>query len=159
MRTTLWAAVAALAPSLIFLGCDPEDSGTGLGAMIGGASVVALGESVHTTRGYSEVKDRIFRYLVTELGFRVFAFESPRTAARRVGRYVDSCEGDAYSAITQGLFGVWANRSVLELVEWMCAWNRSHPNDSVRFVGFDIQQPWDDASRPSNISRSTMPKA
>ncbi|MEL6189523.1 MAG: erythromycin esterase family protein, partial [Myxococcota bacterium] len=108
------------------------------------ASVVALGESVHTTRGYSEAKDRLFRYLVTELGFRVMAFESPRTAARRVGRYVDTCVGEASAEVTRGLFGVWANQSVLELVEWMCAWNRAQPDDPVRFVGFDIQQPWAD---------------
>lgn len=122
----------------------PREDLAPLGAMIGDASVVALGESVHTTRGYSEAKDRIFRYLVTELGFRVFAFESPRTAARSVGKYVSTCRGDARAALREGLFFVWGNQSVLDLVEWMCAWNRDHPDDPVRFTGFDTQQPWDD---------------
>src|SRR5215218_5709171 len=43
--------------------------------MIGNASVVALGETYHTTGGIYVLKHRIFRYLVEKMGFRVFAME------------------------------------------------------------------------------------
>lgn len=139
--TAIWE-LEGLDPELAFDDIEP------LAEMIGDSEVIALGESVHTTRGYSEAKDRLFRYLVEELGVRVYAFESPRTAAELVTEYVDTCAGDAFDAIEDGLFGVWANRSVLELVEWMCDWNRDHPSDRVEFHGFDTQQPWID---PGNL--------
>ena len=103
--------------------------------------MVALGESVHTTRGYSQAKLRIFRYLVEKHGFRVFAFETPRQAARTAGRYVARCEGSSEAALAS-LLDIWASESVLELLRWMCSWNRRHPDDPLAFIGFDIQEPW-----------------
>jgi erythromycin esterase len=105
---------------------------------------VGLGESVHTSGGYSDAKVRIFRFLVEDHGFRAFAIESPRVDALLVTDYVETCSGDPTTVVTQGLFGVWANTAVLHLVEWMCSWNQMHPNDRVHFFGFDTQDPWGD---------------
>ncbi len=115
-----------------------------LGDLVGEAQVVGLGESIHTSGGYYRAKHRVFRYLVEEQGFRVFAFESPWHDAEQVREFVETCHGDAFHPVTRGLFGVWAAQSVRELVEWMCAFNQTHPDDPVTFWGFDIQQPWDD---------------
>lgn len=111
-----------------------------LGRMIGDASVVALGEVVHTSGGFYEMKDRVFRYLVEELGFRAFGFESAWDDAMRLtAEYVATCAGSAEEA-TLGLYGVWQSREVADLLAWMCDWNRRHPHDPVIFFGFDIQQ-------------------
>jgi erythromycin esterase len=114
--------------------------------VIGKATVVGLGETIHTSGGYYRMKHRVFRFLVERMGFRVFAFESPWEDAERVTRFVATCEGSAREALSEGLFGVWASEETRELVEWMCAWNRAHrrPQDKLHFFGFDIQQPWDD---------------
>jgi len=125
----------------------PYDDLAPLGDLVGGAAVVALGESVHTSGGYYQAKHRLFRYLVEELGFRAFAFESPWIDAELVTDYVETCEGDAVSSVTEGLFSVWASEEVLDLVTWMCGHNRAHPDDRVAFWGFDIQQPWGDGER------------
>ena len=109
-----------------------------LGKMLRRAELVGLGEAVHTTRGFSEAKFRLFRYLVEDEGFRAFGFESSWIDAEPVADYVRTCEGDAATAI-QGLFGVWENEAVLDLVEWMCSYNREHPDDPVHFYGFDVQ--------------------
>ncbi|MBN1947070.1 MAG: erythromycin esterase family protein [Bradymonadales bacterium] len=122
----------------------PMDDLAPLAGIVGGAPVVALGESIHTSDGFYQAKHRIFRYLVTQLGFRAFAIESPWEDADQVADYVRTCQGDPSRAISEGLFGVWAGQRMLELVEWMCAWNTEHPDDPVHFFGFDIQQPWDD---------------
>ena len=122
----------------------PVDDLAAFAHLVGDAEVVALGESVHTSGGYYRAKYRLFRYLVEELGFRAFAFESPWTDAEIVKNYVDTCEGSPTDAVLGGLFGVWASRSVVEMVEWMCAYNQTNPGDPVTFWGFDIQQPWDD---------------
>jgi len=122
----------------------PYDDLERLAPIIEGADIVALGESVHTSEGYSQTKHRLFRYLVEARGFRAYAFESPWTDAEAVGAYVETCSGSARTAVQAGLFGVWHSQSVVDLVEWMCEWNRGHPDDKVSFFGFDVQQPWDD---------------
>src|SRR5690349_13996770 len=45
-------------------------------AIVGDATVVALGESTHTSAGYYQAKSRLIRYMVEELGFRVVFLES-----------------------------------------------------------------------------------
>ncbi len=123
---------------------SPVDDLAAFGLMVGDAEVVALGESIHTSGGYYRAKHRLFRFLVEELGFRAFAFESPWTDAELVKHYVDTCEGSAADAVLGGLFGIWGSRSVVEMLQWMCAYNQTNPDDPVTFWGFDIQQPWDD---------------
>lgn len=109
-----------------------------LDGILGDARVVGLGEAVHTTRGFSRAKFRLFRYMVERLDFRVFGFESSWIDADRVAEYVRTCEGGPEEAIT-GLFGVWQNESVRDLVAWMCGYNRENPDDPLHFYGFDIQ--------------------
>lgn len=113
--------------------------------MVGKAEFVALGESIHTSGGYYEMKHRVFRYLVERLGFRVFAIESPWINAEQVAQFVETCEGSPDEAL-RGLFGVWQSEEVRDLVQWMCDWNRTRrrPQDRVHFHGFDTQQPEDD---------------
>ena len=115
--------------------------------IIGKASVVGLGEAVHTSGGFYRLKDRVFRFLVAEMGFRAFAIESPWTNADRVSAYVQSCEGSPEEAL-KGLFGIWQSTEMRDLVQWMCEWNRAHPKpkDRLQFYGFDIQQGENDRS-------------
>ena len=119
----------------------PQDDLAPLRQIVGKATVVGLGESFHTSGGYYEAKHRLFRYLVEKMGFRVLAIESSWVDAERVARYVETCQGSADEALTQGLFPVWASAETRELVQWMCQWNRTHrnPKDRVHFYGFDIQ--------------------
>ncbi|MDH3253987.1 MAG: erythromycin esterase family protein, partial [Acidobacteriota bacterium] len=139
-----------IAPGIFRLNGIEETLPTGdlkpLKKLVRRVEVVGLGEDVHTTRGFSRAKFRLFKYLVRKRGFRVFGFESPWVEAERVATYVESCEGFAVNAIG-GLFGVWQNESVRDLVEWMCEYNQDHPEDPVYFYGFDHQQAWDDAPR------------
>ncbi len=131
-------------------GVDPDldrtDDLEPLRGIIGEASVVALGESYHTVGDYYRLKHRVFRYLVEEMGFRVFAFENNWQAAERIDEYVQTCAGGP-SQIVGFLHPVWQSTEVTDLLEWMCEWNRDHsaPADKISFVGFDIQGPWEDA--------------
>jgi erythromycin esterase len=127
-----------------------------VGAVVGNAAVVALGESVHTSGGYSAAKARLFRYLVEQKGYRVFAFETPRTAAEATGHYVATCSGTVRDALA-GLFPVWANTATRDLLTWMCQYNQLHPTDPVWFYGFDIQQPWDDGAFLRNFFAQAAP--
>lgn len=120
----------------------PQDDLEPLRQILGNAAIVGLGESVHTSGGYYEMKHRVFRFLVEKMGFRAFAFESPWEDADRVAEYVATCAGSPEDAL-RGLFGVWQSAETRNLVQWMCDWNREHPKpqDKLVFFGFDIQQP------------------
>ncbi len=88
---------------------------------------------------------RVTRYLVKELGFRTIALETPWLEARALGAYVQQCRGDLTQPL-RSIFWVWASQAMKDTVQWMCRWNRGHPEDRVRFWGFDIQEPAADAA-------------
>lgn len=125
----------------------PQDDLEPLRQIIGNARIVSLGESIHTSGGYYEMKHRVFRFLVEKMGFRAFAFESPWPDADRVGQYVQTC-GEPPEEALRGLFSVWQSAETRDLVQWMCDWNRSHrkKQDRLFFFGFDVQQPAQDGA-------------
>ncbi|MES1211067.1 MAG: erythromycin esterase family protein, partial [Acidobacteriota bacterium] len=129
-------------------GNDPElpaEDLEPLRRIIGKASVVALGESFHTTGGQYVLKHRVFRYLVEQMGFRAFAIESNWTGVDKAARYVQTCEGSPEDSLS-GHWAVFQSVELRNLVQWMCEWNQGHSNpaDKLHCFGFDIQQPQDD---------------
>ena len=125
----------------------PQNDLEPLRQIIGNARIVSLGESIHTSGGYYEMKHRVFRFLVEKMGFRAFAFESPWPNADRVGQYVATC-GEPPEEALRGLFGVWQSAETRDLIQWMCDWNRTHrkKQDKLFFFGFDVQQSAQDAA-------------
>lgn len=102
------------------------------------ARIVALGESTHGTREFFLVKHRLLEHLVRESGFRAFAIEANQLAVERVDRWVRGGEGAAEDAL-RVMFAVWNTEAMKDLVEWMREWNRVHPAEPVRFLGYDMQ--------------------
>lgn len=117
----------------------PQEDLLALRQVIGNSPVVALGEAVHTSGGFYEMKHRIIRYLVERERVRVIAFESPWVRVQELARFVDTCRGSAADAVRAGVFGVFASTETAALAQWLCQWNRSHPRDRVKVVGFDTQ--------------------
>jgi erythromycin esterase len=117
--------------------------------LVGKAQIVALGESHFASGGFHQLRHRVTRYLVENLGFRMFAIDSGRVLAERTAAYVATCDGSADEALG-GLWGSWQSVELRELLQWMCAWNSSHPKakDKVRLVGFNThdQSPADAAA-------------
>ncbi|MEZ4300599.1 MAG: erythromycin esterase family protein [Polyangiaceae bacterium] len=130
-------------PGLYHLsGTDPDlpsDDLAPLKVILGNATYVGLGESFHTSGGFYELKHRVFRYLVQDMGFRVLAMETPWLTAESVSHYVETCEGTPRDALN-GVFSVFRSEETAALVQWMCEWNAAHPTDRVHFYGFDVQR-------------------
>ena len=106
---------------------------------IGPARIVAMGEATHGTSEFFSLKDRIFRLLVERMGFTVFAMETPWRDGLAVDRYVTTGQGSARAALA-GLLPVWDTREVLDLIEWMRAYNLTRgARPMLRFVGIDMQ--------------------
>ncbi|WKX06627.1 erythromycin esterase family protein [Streptomyces sp. NL15-2K] len=123
---------------------EPDgDSGDlrALDRMVGDADVVGLGEATHGSHDFFALKDRVFRHLVEEKGFRTFALEAPWSTGLRLDDYVVHGEGDPRRIMRdefQRDYLWWNNTDYLRLVEWMRAYNVRHPDDPVRFMGDDI---------------------
>jgi erythromycin esterase len=98
-----------------------------------------MGEATHGTSEFFSLKDRIFRLLATKMGFTVLAMETPWVGGLAVDKYVTTGQGDARAALA-GTFAVWDNQEVLDLIEWMRAYNLTRGNrPPLRFVGIDMQ--------------------
>ncbi|MER7702643.1 erythromycin esterase family protein [Kitasatospora sp. NPDC097605] len=113
-----------------------------LGAMIGDAQVVGLGEATHGSHEFFAMKERVFRYLVEEKGFTTFALETSWTSGLLVDEYVQGGPGDARRIVREALGGSpWEREEFAELISWMREYNRSHPQRPVHFLGDDIGAP------------------
>lgn len=115
------------------------------GQIVGDARVVGLGEGTHGTHEFFAIKARLFRYLVREKGFTVFAIEANQPEAERVNAYIQGEPGDARELIAGMGFWIWNTEEVLHLVEWMRDHNaqsrQSGAGPLLTFAGVDMQTP------------------
>ncbi|MGV9313743.1 erythromycin esterase family protein [Streptomyces sp. NPDC003691] len=113
-----------------------------LGAMIGGAKVVGLGEATHGSHEFFAMKERLFRYLVREKGFRAFSLEYSWPAGLRIDDFLQSGKGDARQIARETLANSpWDREEFVHLIEWMRDHNRRNPTRTVHFVGNDLAGP------------------
>lgn len=112
--------------------------------VLDGVRIVGLGESTHGTREFFQLKHRLLEYLVTELGFTTLAMEASASAGPAVDAYVRGGVGDPAQVLTGLGFWTWRTEEVLDMIEWMRAYNDGRPADEqVRFVGIDPQRSGD----------------
>jgi erythromycin esterase-like protein len=116
----------------------PPDDLEPLRRVVANARFVGLGESIHTSGGYYQMKDRVVRFLVQNMGFRAFGIEGPWRRTDLVNAYVQTCEGTPQEAQAP-LFQVFQSAEVGAMLRWMCEWNRDHPEDRIQLYGFDVQ--------------------
>ncbi len=117
----------------------PHDDLEFLRDVVGDATVVSLGDGTHGTRDFFEMKARILRFLVEEMGFDTFAIEATWPESRRLDHYVRTGEGDPEVLLSALYFWTWNTESVLEMIEWMRDHNEA--GGDIGFHGFDMQFP------------------
>lgn len=126
-----------------------------LGRIAGSARVVGFGEATHGTREFFRMKHRAFEYLVERMGFTHFTIEATMPEARAMDRYVTHGVGDPSRLLAGLYFWTWNTDEVLELVQWMRAYNVRVGAPRLRFYGFDMQFPgWAVDSIPAIIARA-----
>jgi erythromycin esterase len=117
---------------------EPLDDLAPLARIVGDADLVALGEATHGSREFFQLKHRIVRYLVMEMGFTLFGIEASWPECIAINEYVVDGIGEPAPALAGQGFWTWDTEEVLALIEWMRAHNRNLPVDSrVHFFGFD----------------------
>lgn len=107
--------------------------------IVGTARIVALGEPAHGAHEPLELRNQLFRFLVTRMGFTAVALESGFTEARHLNDFVQGGSGDAARLAEQHLswgFGRYAEN--VELINWIRQLNASGPTRKISFYGFDL---------------------
>lgn len=108
-----------------------------LDQMIGGATVIGLGEASHGTSEIFQMKHRIVKYLVEKHGFDIFSIEANMPESYEINDYIQGRGGQSMNPIKNMYYGVWGTQEVLNMVEWMKAYNI--PDNKIQFAGFDMQ--------------------
>ncbi|MBC9912906.1 erythromycin esterase family protein [Chitinophaga varians] len=111
----------------------------GLKLLVGNARIVALGECTHGSSEVFRMKHRLLEFLVTEMGFRIFAIEANLPETNIMNDYVLHGKGSAEKGLDAMYFWTWNTKEVLEMAKWMRTYNIAHPDKMVQFVGFDMQ--------------------
>jgi erythromycin esterase len=113
-----------------------------IGAIAGGAVLLAMGEATHGSAEFPAWRQRVFAALVRDHGFTVYAVETGFAEALALDEYVVHGSGDPRAAIRQ--LQTWKDETeeTLALVQWMRAYNADpgHP-DKLHFEGFDVLTP------------------
>lgn len=108
--------------------------------MVGDARLVSLGEATHGTREFFQFKHRMLEFLVSEMGFTVFAIEASFPESLAVNDYVLNGKGDPAKALAGMYFWTWNTEEVLEMIRWMRKYNEDPAHlKKVKFYGFDMQ--------------------
>lgn len=137
-----WLEQHALAPKTVQAQSGLDDL-AGLAVMIGEARIVGLGEGTHGTREHFQMKHRLLEFLVTQMGFSIFAIEANMPEAQELDAYVLGGDGDVERLIGGMYFWTWNTEEVRDLVEWMRGFNAAQQASGsaqrVHFTGFDMQ--------------------
>ncbi len=135
----LWAKARAVPIQTV--GEDSEETDLyPLRAMIGDARVVAFGEPAHGAHEPLAFRNRLFQYLVRELGFTAIALESGLPESRQIFDLVTGGAGNIEQTVRDNLtWGFGAHQENEELVRWIRQYNadKAHRR-KVHFYGIDL---------------------
>jgi erythromycin esterase-like protein len=133
---------------------------------IGDSRVVLLGEATHGTHEFYRERARITRQLIQEKGFTTVAVEADWPDAYRVNRYVrgmsdDTAADDALADFQRFPLWMWRNTDVVDLVDWLHAYNRQVPTTRRRvgFYGLDLYSLYSSIDAVLNYLREVDPDA
>jgi len=101
--------------------------------------IIAMGEASHGAHEFFEIKAQMFKQLVLQHGFRMFAIESTLGNTYSINRFLAYGLGDAKTALRELDNGYWNSQEILDLIIWMRAYNLQHEADEhLFFYGFDV---------------------
>ena len=101
--------------------------------------VIAMGEATHGTHEFSEMRHRLFKYLVLNHQFNTFYLEADYADCLRVNDYIHGAEDSIDYVINEIRLWPWITAEMRDLVEWMKSYNELNPDRQISFIGVDMQ--------------------
>jgi erythromycin esterase len=105
-------------------------------------SIIGLGEATHGTAEFSKAKHRIFKYLVENHNYKVFAFETDFGESLLINEAIQKGDSGSIENLmkTKMHFWVWRTEEVKDLLVWMCNYNLNKSDEEkVQYMGVDCQ--------------------
>lgn len=115
----------------------PVDDLEPLREVIGGARVVAIGESAHYVREFYLLRHRLLRFLAERCGFTVYALEAPFTESHAIDAWVQGGPGTVEDVAAAVPFNQGRTQEMHDHLAWMRAHNRS-VSPPLRFAGTTV---------------------
>lgn len=103
--------------------------------------VVGLGEATHGTKEFFQLKHRIFKYLVENHEYKIFAFECDMGESYYINNFINEGEGDIDHLMKNIMhFWTWRTEEVKDLLIWMKDYNENKSEEEkIHFIGVDCQ--------------------
>jgi erythromycin esterase len=106
--------------------------------IVGDARVVAIGESTHRIHEFYQLRHRLTRFLVRELGFSAVVQESGFPEGLAVNDWALGGPGDLTHLLRHGItYHMGKCAEMREQLSWLRAYNTTH-DSKVRFYGMDV---------------------
>ena len=105
-------------------------------------SIIGLGEATHGTSEFFKAKHRIFRYLVENHNYKIFAIEADFGESLLINDAVQRSDTSEIENLmkTKMHFWTWRTQEVKDLLIWMCNYNlNKSESEKVQYMGFDCQ--------------------
>ncbi len=115
----------------------PLDDLAAFEQIVGDAAIVGLGEGSHGAHECFLVKHRLLRFLVEQMGFTLVAMEMDWMRAAALNDYILTGVGDVSRLLKQNGYWFWHTEELLDIIEWLRAYNVDPRHQQVAFAGFD----------------------
>jgi len=133
-----WAKAQAIPIQTVEPGGNTADLRR-LKSIIGAARIVALGEPAHGAHEPLAIRNRLFRYLVEELGFTAIAIESGLPESRPLYDFVAEGKGELGQALRSSFTCGSPSQEQEELVRWMREYNANAAHArKIRYYAIDV---------------------
>lgn len=114
------------------------------------AKYVLLGEASHGTSEFYTIRAEITKKLIEDHGFSFVAVEGDWPACYEVNRYIKGVAPEYFSAkdtlkksFNRWPTWMWANDEILDLINWLSAFNQKQTEKKVGFYGLDVYSLWE----------------
>ncbi|MEB1808458.1 MAG: erythromycin esterase family protein [Bacillaceae bacterium] len=114
------------------------------------AKYALLGEASHGTKEFYTIRADITKQLIQEHQFSFIAVEGDWPACYEVNRYIKGMAPEYSSAedVLKKSFNrwpswMWANREMVDLIEWLHAYNQKQSDQKIGFYGIDVYSLWE----------------
>jgi erythromycin esterase len=135
---------------------------------IGDAKHVLLGEASHGTSEFYTWRAEITKRLIAEKGFSFIAVEGDWPDCYGVNRYAKGMENSGSSAFevlhafSRWPTWMWANREIVDLIEWLRSYNNKvieKEDKKVGFYGLDVYSMWESLDAVIQYLKKNYPDA
>ncbi len=110
---------------------------------IGGARVVGLGEAARRVQEFYEVRTRLLKFLIQDVGFTGLAMETGFAEATKVNDYVLGRIGEPANWQNWFTFGFGDEVETKAMIRWMRQYNEdSRHRRKIHFYGIDVMVPY-----------------